>query len=777
MALGGYGRSELWPFSDIDVLILHQNRHDAEKLSAAVRNFWNIGLSMGSVVRTIAECRDILGEDIATDTALLEGRYLCGNPDLLKMLQETGVQPYFKKNQQKYIEEISATLREGLYSSENSLYRIEPDLKNGICTLRDCQRLLWAQRVRQGTVGFAQLHAGSGLSQAETKRLETGYAWLAGLRSALHVAARQRLDILEMQYQDAIAVRYGLGPNNAGRLLENFFKTVRSIRLLLLSFLEKDLSGKSIWRNVRRRVSSLDIEPGIALLDGIIFTRHKKELNLTFPEAILRIFKHSLAYQGTLSVELRNRIRHTIEAMNPEDFKSSAAGDLFLSILSWPGATGQVLLSMHETGLLAKLIPPFSALTCKVEYDPYHEFTVDQHSLLALCACDELANEADAKIRGIYEDITEKLVLRLAVLLHDIGKAGPGDHAKSGAVIAGAIGERLALTDGQISALQFLVCHHLDMSNLSLLRDFDDHNLLQFAAEVVNIETLNLLYLLTIVDIRSVGHNTWTGWKAYQLEQLYDRVYRILDRKNGESAKAPPLPDSPLHSYIDDLLPEERESHQEWLARIDKDGLQFYSQHFAGFERLTVCAADRAGFLRDIIGCITSEGYNILSAKIHSTPDGKVLDIFHLEPPEKPRLTPARRLENLYHKWKLIDGGHVHADTLVRDRLKKYPQPRLRGAVQKFTVDVQVNNSDSRTATIIEIATADNFGLLHQIAWCFQKKNVNVVAAKLSTRNDRARDVFYVTDEKNEKITDQRQIDHLIEILVKSLGAEMHSTR
>jgi [protein-PII] uridylyltransferase len=208
VALGGYGRRELWPFSDIDILILHQDRHKSEKLSTAIRDFWNIGLSMGCVVRTIAGCRGILGEDIATDTALLESRYLCGNRDLLKLLQDTGVKPYFKKNKKEYIEEISAALREGLYSSENSLYRIEPDLKNGICTLRDCQRLLWAERVKHGTTGFAQLYTKSGFSLAETKRLAAGYAVLAGLRSALHIKAGQRLDILEMQYQDAIASRY-----------------------------------------------------------------------------------------------------------------------------------------------------------------------------------------------------------------------------------------------------------------------------------------------------------------------------------------------------------------------------------------------------------------------------------------------------------------------------------------------------------------------------------------------------------------------------------------
>ena len=772
VALGGYGRGELWPYSDIDILILHRDRHGSETIGAVVKDFWNIGLTMGCVVRTLDECRAIMSEDLATDTALLESRYLYGDHGLYDLLQKDCIRPYFKKKKKEYIGEMSAALRDGLFSSENSLYRIEPDLKNGICTLRDCQRLLWAERVKQGTIGFAQLHAKSGFSLTETRMLASGYAFLAGLRSALHVAARQQLDILEMQYQDAIAARYGFKGKHTGRLLEVYFKTVRNVRLCLLSFLEKDLSGKSIWSDVRRRVSSLEIEPGISLLDGILFLHDRKKIELDHPESALRIFKHSLACQGTLSVDLRNKIRHAIEGINPEGFKSKAAGDVFLSILAWPDALGQVLLTMHETGLLSKMISPFAALTCKVEYDQYHEFTVDQHSLMAIGACDEFAGDADDKIRGIYTGLSNKIILRLAVLLHDIGKAEAGDHTQNGAVIAGELCEHLGLMGEQVSQIQFLVAHHLDMSNLSLLRDFEEHNLDQFAAEIADVETLNLLYLLTIADIRSVGHNTWTGWKAYQLEQLYDRVYRILDLSEHGIKKVHHMP-SADYPYVNDLLPGERAEHLQWLERVDKDGLHLHQKIFAGFERWIVCAHDRVGVLSDIIGCMTSEGYNILSAKIHSTPNQKVLDIFHVEPPDKPRLTSEKRLANIFQKWELIKRACVRADSLVADRIRKYPPPLLRGINENKIIDIRINNKDSLTATIVEIETADNFGLLHKIAWCFHENNINVVAAKLSTRNDRACDVFYVTDIDKNKILDDVALHCLVAGMAAHLSSEI----
>lgn len=769
LALGGYGRRELWPFSDIDILILHRNRHQTGRLSALVKDLWSLGLSLSSVVRTLDECRDILGEDIATDTALLESRYLGGNRHLWELLQKGCIRPYFEKNKITYIDGISAALREGLFSSENSLYRIEPDLKNGICTLRDCQRLLWAERVKQGGIGFTQLHTKSGFSAAETRRLEAGYAFLAGLRSALHVAAGQRLDVLETEYHQVIAARHPLGQQNAGYLLEEFFKTVREIRLSLLSFLEKDLSGKSIWRNVRRRMSSVEIAPGIALLDGIMFPQSRKDIHLDQPESVLRIFKQALVCQGTLSVELRNKIRHSVELMTSDDFKSKGAGDIFLAILSWPGAIGQTMLLMHETGLLSKLIPAFAGLTCKVEYDQYHEFTVDQHILLALCACDDLAHDPDEKIRGIYNSLAVKMILRLSVLLHDIGKAIPGDHVQSGAVIAEAVGERLGLSDDQIKQIRFLVYHHLDMSNLSLLRDFDDHNLAPFATEVSYVEMLNFLYLLTIVDIRSVGHNTWTGWKAYQLEQLYDRTAGILRKLQAKSRQIPfkGVSDSP-YAY-NEMSPEEKAGFDQCLTRFEEDGIGLYQEIFAGFERLIVCAADRVGFLSDFIGCMTSEGYNILSAKIHSTVDERVLDIFYLEAPDKPRLSPQKRLDNILAKWRLIKDGLVDADALVRDRIKKYPPPLLRRSSSEPTVVVRVNNKDSLSATIVEIDTVDNFGLVHQIARCFYENFCNIVAAKLSTRTDQACDVFYVIDKQKNKIIDQRDIQRLVDRLENRL--------
>jgi [protein-PII] uridylyltransferase len=307
---------------------------------------------------------------------------------------------------------------------------------------------------------------------------------------------------------------------------------------------------------------------------------------------------------------------------------------------------------------------------------------------------------------------------------------------------------------------------------MSLFREPDDKNMKMFIGDMKNKTNLDLLYLLTVVDIRSVGRKTWTGWKAYQLEQLYDRVVDSFDQLKSDqitevNSICPPVADD---SYTRDILPEDREKHITWLAQTGETGLSLHLEMFIGFERLTVCANDRVGFLSDIIGCITSEGYNILSAHIYSTADGRVLDIFHLEEPDRPRISVQKRINNIYSKWDLIKTGQLTADDLVRERIEKYPPPALRLSQQKQAVDVHVNNTDSQSATIVEIDAADNFGLLHKIALCFHENDINIVSAKLSTRNDTAVDVFYITDSAKSKIADQNFLDRLVRNMSAALS-------
>ena len=770
IALGGYGRRELCPFSDVDVLILHADGADTDEIAAAVRNFWDIGLTMGCVVRTIDQCGSILGQDIATDTALLECRCVAGNAGLFDELQSSCIKPFFTKRKKAYIDELCSALREGLFSSENTLFRVEPDLKNGICTLRDCQRLLWAERVRRGAFGSVP-DVFSLLPPQDAAPFESDYAFLTGLRIELHLLAKRRMDILETGFQPPIAENYGFGPQGAGELIEIFFKAVRDIRLFLLSFLEKDLSGKNIWSIVRKRISAYAIAPGISVLDGIIFDTGWKTEECNTPSWIMGVFISALKHRATLSVELRNKLRRLAAHFSHHDFKSQATGETFRKILSHPGPVGPVMQMMHDTEVLGKLIPQFSALTCKVEYDSYHEFTVDEHILLAIGSSDALADDSDERIRKIYAALKRPVLLRMGLLLHDIGKLQPGDHAGNGTIIAENVCEGLGFEPEEIERIKFIIYHHLEMSDLSLMREPEDHIIRRFAEALGDAENLDLLYLLTICDIRSVGRHTWTNWKGFQLEQLYERTLDFIREPHGH--REVPSRHNLLiteDSYFSEILPKDQQRHHEWLADLGADELQLHHDSFEGFERLTVCGSDRAGFLCDLIGCISSEGYNVLNARVYSTEDGKVLDIFYLEPLDQPRLTWEEKVQNILRKWRLIETGEITADDLVLERIRKYPLPALRYVPAKPPLQVRVDNNASPLCTVIEIDAADNFGLLHKIARCFNENKVNIISARLSTRADLAVDVFYVSDLSARKITDLQFLNALEKDLVRVLS-------
>jgi [protein-PII] uridylyltransferase len=759
VALGGYGRGELCPYSDIDLLILHNAKEPPPAIAAAVRAFWDIGLSMGCVVRTVEECTAIVGQDIATDTAFLESRLLCGNEALYKRMLKHSVKPYFIKKQKQFIDTMRTCLRDELFSSESTLYKIEPDIKNGVCTLRDCQRLIWSEHVRVGLTSMTELAALSHFTIPQMQRFCAAYEFLIGLRCSLHMACNRRIDILETALQPEIAQRLGYGKQGAGLLMERFFKTVRDIRLFLLLYLEKSPAGTSLWTYFRKKVSAVEAAPGINVCEGIFFPgKNCPQRSAMTPVWILTVFRQALRYQATLAVELRNKIRSAVARSESEAFKTEETENLFLDILAYSGQVGHVFQLMHETGTLARLIPQFEDLTCKVEYDSYHEFTVDQHILLTLVEADKLARDPDPQLRKLYKNHVNLMLLRLALLLHDSGKALPGDHVVNGTIIAETMCERLDLSDEDSSRIKFLVYRHLELSELSFRKEPEPAVLQDFADIVEDRENLDLLYLLTILDIRSVGRTTWTSWKAFQLEHIYSNIKKILLRQTH--AEQPEENDSTF-SYVVSTIPEERKLFESWLAELPMNAMKLYSNEFHGFERLTVCGWDRAGFLRDIVSCISSEGYNILSAHIFSMPDGKILDIFHVESPQAPNISAAKRVKNIQKKWETLRNGQVTSDALVAERLKRYPLKQLRPVRYPGNARIAIDTTSSEHTTSIQIKAADNFGLLNTLIQILNNNNINIRSAHLSTRIDQAVDVFYITDSDGNKVTDPAVLDRL----------------
>jgi|WetSurMetagenome_2_1015567.scaffolds.fasta_scaffold00148_7 [protein-PII] uridylyltransferase len=765
VALGGYGRQELCPYSDIDLLVLHSPKLDKEKIASAVRFFWDMGLTLGCVVRSLAECEKILGEDISTDTALLQARFIVGDKRLFQHLESSVVSPFFARTKNHFVNEMYRSIHAGIFSPDNTLYRTEPDLKNGICTLRDCQRILWAERITVGSRTAADLIRSSRFAPADVDAFEQSYEFLLSLRCALHMLCQKRLDVLESDFQDGVAGELGFR-DGAGTLMESFFKTVRTVKYFAMSFLEKRRPKYGLWGSLRSVMSATEVTRGVVFLDGILFPRHNS-IPPAPPDAlwIVNIFRIAQVYQATMGVELLNFIRASMQSLAPKDFRTQNVEEIFLKILSSDRDAGRILGLMHEAGALAGLVPAFSSLVCKVEYESNHEFTVDQHILLALRALDELNGDPDPGIRTIYYSIQEKLLLRLAILLHDVGKATTGDHVTSGTIIAEEMCDRLGLASTGKHTVATLVYNHLELSTLAFGRELETHLVANLAAKVSTQEILDMLYLLTVIDIRCVGYKTWTAWRASLLKDAYERVAEALANPR-HATESDFVSDIGINSpfYLLDTIPEEREEHTRWLAQLTKGDFTVMLDTFAGFDRLSVLCFDRIGVFADITGCISSEGYNILSARAYSESSGKILDIFHLERDEATTIPSEKRVDNIKKKWRLLESGEATAETLLADRIRLYPPRKERGGRKEPTV--RMDNSLSNAFTVLEIEAQDRFGLLYRIARCLSGLGINIVSARLSTRVDRAVDTFYVNRRDGAKILDTVEIEKIQRELV-----------
>lgn len=761
VATGGYGRNELCPYSDVDLLILHEGDHTKEEVASIVRSLWDLGLPLGCVVRSVSECAQILGEDIATDTSLLDIRLIAGNKDLYKKLIVKTIEPSFKKRKHWFLKEIEESLKSGVISTDTSLYTVEPNLKNGVCTLRDCQRIMWGYRVSERLYSLDNLNQFSSFGKNEFESLQTAYKTLLQMRCALHMTSKTRLDVLEFSQQAQVAEYIGMGESNPGILMESYFKTVMDIKQHVLKYLEQHGSMNSLAQMVRWHFSSVKVGDDIILLDGYLSYQNAPKNNRSI-EWIMSVYSLSIHYQAFPASRLENKIREIVSGCIGTKIDYSVIGNQFVELMSLKQPVSKVLRSMYETGFLELIFPELSSIKCKVEYDSYHEFTVDQHTLHALSVVDSMGEENDPLILSVYKAIDDIFALRMAVLFHDIGKSLGENHAETGAVIAKNACDRLGVDEKKRDTITFLVEHHLELSMLAFRREPEDHTIAEFAELMRDLHTLDLLFMLTIVDIRSVGRKTWTVWKGIQLCDVYKRIKHYSSGNHRFRTNEERVQDN----FLKDL-----KKYASMFERINTaGGLCIEVEKFTGFERMIVCGYDRLFFFADLAGCISSEGYNILSAQL-STIDDKVFDIFYVETDTVIRISSEQHINNIYRKWDSIAKGQLTTRHILDERYRVYPPKPIRKS-GNGTTTVHIDNKISREYTVIEIRTDDRFGLLYTVAQALSHLSVNIVSAKLSTRVSQAVDVFYVHSAQKQKIENIDVIHEIKQTLIRLCTSE-----
>src|SRR6184192_1596345 len=554
VALGGYGRGELNPFSDIDVMLLHHEEkkgispHLEEMVQQVLYLLWDSGFKVGHSTRSIKEAIAQANQDMRTKTAMLESRFLAGDADLAREFRRQFRSKCVDGSEREYVElriqdQVARHKKFG-----DSVYLQEPNLKSGCGGLRDYQNLLWMTYFKEGSLSTNQLVGKDWLSESDQRRIENAYDFLLRLRTALHYATGRATDILHISLQEQIAKRLdyssGNGQLRSEELMRDYYEHTRNIFRVTERITEQFVSGY-VTSKTRSLFSFLPLmRTHKTPVGDFFFVRNKqlhpagRDLFRRDPEQMMRAFEIAQERGLDLSPELEDLLSRSLGQVTRTYQYARGPRAIFKDILSKKGRVGRILRMMHRVDFLGRYIPEFGQLTCLVQHEFLHRYTADEHTLVCVDKLDALAETNDPKLiayRRIFEELEDPLVLYLALLLHDSGKAvGARPHSEASALFAQRVATRLQLSSEERKSLILLVDHHLTLSRIAQQRNLDDPATVMELAHIVKHEkNLNALMLLTLADGQGTSAEAWSDWKESLVwESFYETSRYLADQKS-----------------------------------------------------------------------------------------------------------------------------------------------------------------------------------------------------------------------------------------------------
>jgi [protein-PII] uridylyltransferase len=830
-ALGGYGRRELAPFSDVDILFLHAGRR-----SKGVKQFveqtlyllWDMGLTVGHSFCSLGECVTRARSDLHSRTAMGGARLITGNVHLFRRFVKELDHAVFrnKRETEAFVETLRLEL-EARYSRFGRAVCVqEPNLKESAGGLRDLHTVLWIGHAKFGAAGLDDLRAQDVISGAEYSAVRRAYDFILRVRNEAHFSTGRRTDLLTLDLQSQIAPDLGYKPKRglmaSELLMRDYYRKAQELHQFCESFLTRVLRPEK--RRFRSRVKqvtgSVELRKGkfYLTLKQKTAARHSHESSLevkqgklylgkepsdfqSSPLRLIDVFSVAQAERVTLSDELKVRLRGNLSLIDRNFRASKEAGRALVALLSRKGQVAAALRMMHETGFLARLLPEFGRITFLVQHDFYHKYTIDEHTLKAVEALDQLAVAHDGKLARygkVLSEVEQAAPLYLALLLHDVGKGRGSGHADRGARIAVRVCERLGLDRQASEQVVFLVKRHLLMSHLSQRRDLSEEGLIEeFLATVGNLERLNMLFLLTYADTNGVGPEVWNDWKATLLWELYGRARSHLTAGRPvrwDWTRRVLLKQGVIRELIPEYLPSEVERHfailpDRYLRATKSDSIvrhllmikdlrsgplitEWQTVEEEGCAELTVCTQDSAGLFARLAGTLTACGINILSADLYTREDGLVIDTLRVCEVGAHRLVRAERRDRVNRELKAAIEGRFDVAAEVEKYLAKTASSRKRRKRQVQTrPTVRFDSEASATSTVIEVKAEDEAGLAYKIAATLSRLELNITFAKIATEKSKALDVFYVTGDAGRKLS-LAQMAEVERALLEALGAQ-----
>ena len=816
-ATGGYGRGVLAPFSDIDLLFL--TPRDAPPAAQTAVEFmlytlWDLGLKVGHATRSIEDCLREAKRDVTVRTSLLDARHIAGDEAVFESFRSAFLDACVEAGVGQFIaaKQDERDARHKRYG--DTPFVVEPNVKEGRGGLRDLQSLYWINRYIFPDATFERLvnkaaTPGSVIMTADEHRhMRRAWDFLWTLRFHLHYVAGRPEDRLTFDLQPVIGARMGYTrhgrQDGVERFMRHFFLTAREVirltRVLEPALVRAALGPPAAARETDARL----LAQGFVLAEGKLLPVAGREFDKE-PIQMLRCLQ--VARDRSLKLHpltQRQLIRNERRVQGLRESPEAAA--LFLDLLCGRDAEhnradgAQWLSVMNETGILGRLLPDWARIVGQMQFDTYHVFTVDEHTIEAVRILNTLERGELAQIApvasGLVDQLQSRRALYVAMLLHDIAKGRGGDHSELGAEVALHVGPALGLSAEETEMVSWLVLHHLLLSQAAFKRDIDDpKTILDLAETIQSPERLRLLLVLTVADMRAVSPKVWNGWKATLLRELYARVAEVLagglstaERdvrvSRAKQAAALLLSDWPaaeidtFHStgyagYWLSFDPETHARHARMIRAADarKAPLTVESQPLPAraVTEVTVYAADHAGLFSRIAGALAVAGASIVDARIHTLTNGMALDTFWIQDAAGGVLDAPHRLARLAVLIEQALSGRLKLVAEIRKSNKALLGQRLRAI--HVPPRVVIDNRASNTHTVVEVNGRDRSGLLHDVTAAISEQGLQIASAHVSTYGQRAVDVFYVKDVFGLKIENERRLAQLREAILTALAS------
>ncbi len=810
-AVGGYGRGELAPFSDIDLLFVLPYKETARQeqvIEYMLYMLWDLKLKVGQSVRSVDECIRLAGTDVTIRTAMLEPRYLWGDKKIYNELRRRFYSEVADKTGPEFVEDKLAERDARHKRMGDSRYVLEPNIKEGKGGLRDLQTLFWIAKYLYKVDEVANVVDRGVLTKKEADRFARAHRFMWDVRCHLHYLTGRGEDRLTLDLQPEIADKLGYRDRAGARGVERFMKhyylvakEIGDLTRIFCAALEAEHQRKPKFK-----LPSLGLfqkaPEGFILDGGRLSVERGAELR-TEPVKVLRLFHAAQANDLDIhpkALRAITRNLHEIDGIRDDE----EANRLFVEMLTSRNDPEKTLRRLNEAGVFGRFVPDFGRVVAQMQHDMYHVYTVDEHTVFAIGILHGIENGEYAEEMPISTEVIHKVrsrcALYVAVLLHDIAKGRGGDHSELGADVALELCPRFGLTEEETETVSWLVRYHLLMSNTAFRRDIADPKTISDFCDVVqSVERLRLLLVLTAADIRAVGPNVWNAWKGALLRDLYEAAEdRLTSGRSSEKREERAVrAQEAMRALLSDLPAESVDRHiarcypSYWVS-FDAEALAWHARiaheaesrqepltiknrvdSFKGVTEITIFAHDHPGLFARIAGAMAVSGANIVDAKIFTTKDGMALDTFWVQDDNGDPFDRPDKLARLYTRINHTLQGELRPREVLDDTDDGMPS---RYRVFKVAPRVLFDNEASRTHTVIEINGRDRRGLVYDLTRVLSSLNLQIGTALITTFGETAVDVFYVKDVFGLKITHDSKLGQirkaLLDVLSDDSGAD-----